>query len=134
MTNKRIYVAGPWLHRAEASDIAATLTANGYDVTMDWWNYELGEQEAEDKAAFRRMCAEKDACGVRTADAVVLLNSTKSEGKATEQGIAIALGIPIIAIGKLGELSHNVFHYLPQYHWVNDLYEAVAKLKEVIGE
>lgn len=130
---KRVYVAAPWVDRGNAQDVAATLEANGYDVTMDWWNYELGEAEAEDKAAFRRMCAFKDFRGVRTADAVLLINSSKSEGKAVEQGIAIALGIPIVTIGELGAFSSNVFHYLPQYHWVKDLYEALDKLKEVLG-
>lgn len=130
--SKRIYVAAPWVDRLHARDVAATLTAHGFTITMDWWNYELGEEQAEDKAAFRRMCALKDKAGVRTADAVVLINSAKSEGKAVEQGLALAYGLPIVAIGELGAVSSNVFHYMDNYHWVPDLHTASIKLGEIL--
>ena len=137
MNKKRIYVAAPWIARAEAKEFANVLHEIGYEITMNWWDYESEarglEKDTENYAKFLHMCATKDLRGVRTADAVVLMNSSKSEGKAVEQGIAIALGIPIIAIGKLGEHSQNVFHYLPLYHWVANQKDALYKLKEVLG-
>src|SRR5689334_12067007 len=104
---KRVYVAGPWVDREFAKNVAATLAARGYEITQDWWNFESRAAAAKDKPAFLNLCAELDKRGVRTADAVVLINSSKSEGKAVEQGLAIAYGIPIIAIGNRGEYSSN---------------------------
>jgi nucleoside 2-deoxyribosyltransferase len=130
--SKRVYVAAPYVARREANRVACELHNKDYEITQHWWDFEGTEQEKG--AGFLKMCAELDYRGVRTADAMFLLNSAKSEGKAVEQGIAIALGIPIIAVGIRGEFSQNVFHYLPNYHWVPTVEAGFEKLKEVVGE
>lgn len=138
MQNKiRIYVAAPWIARGDAKALATILAEAGYTITMDWWNYEgpalAVERDTEQYAEFLHMCAVKDMRGVRTADVVVLINASKSEGKAVEQGLALAYGLPIIAIGIRGEYSQNVFHYLPNYHWVNGVADVFNKLEELFG-
>lgn len=130
--SKRIYVAAPWIARAEARDLATTLEAYGYTITQPWWQFEGDETGCTPE--FLRKCGEADIRGVRTADALVLINSFKSEGKAVEQGLALAYGIPIIAIGARGAYSNNVFHYTLPYIWVRDSREAIQKLKELFGE
>jgi hypothetical protein len=66
-----------------------------------------------------------DKRGVKMADVLLLINSAKSEGKAVEQGLAIAYGIPIIAVGVRGVLSKNVFHYLDDYTWTQSVDDAL---------
>lgn len=80
-------------------------------------------------------CAKKDVMGVFKSDIVLLINSGKSEGKAVEQGLAIALGRPIVAVGKMGEHSKNVFHWLDDYRWVPTLelaYITIDKIGRVL--
>ena len=121
----RIYVAAPWVHRDQARSLAALLKHHGHTITHEWWDIE-GEF---DDASKMQACAIADLEGVYNADQVVLLDSAKSEGKAVEQGIAIACGIPILAIGTLGQHSQNVFHHLPDYQWVDSISAALEVLK-----
>jgi len=125
----RIYLAGPWIARAEASRIASNLESLGYTITHPWWDYD-GEGEDKEDLAFLRSCAEADVKGVETADAVVVYNTAKSEGKAVEQGIAIARGIPVICWTPFEKPSSNIFHYLPNYTHVKTFDEVL----EAIGE
>jgi nucleoside 2-deoxyribosyltransferase len=129
MMSKRVYVAGPWVDRFNAANIADAVSVMGHTITHNWWAYE-GEGEHTESLEFLRKCAEMDVEAVRTADVVVVLNTYKSEGKAAEQGIAIALGKPIIVITPGEKPSSNIFHYLPNYTHVTTVKEAL----EAIGE
>lgn len=129
----KVYLAAPWIAREDAKAFAKTLTAFGYVITHNWWDYE-GENQDDEYHDFLRKCAEQDVQGVKDADVVVVMNSSKSEGKAVEQGLAIALNKPIIIIGEIGSVSKNVFHYLPCYTWVSDYEDALDKLREVLSE
>jgi len=123
----KIYVAAPWKEREKASEYAGKIRDLGHTITHEWWRFE-NVPEGNRNDEFHRICAIVDSYGVRDADVVVLLNSMKSEGKAVEQGIAIALGKKIIAVGKRGEHSKNVFHYMDNYIWVDDFDRALALL------
>ncbi len=116
----KIYLAAPWVDREQMPAIADELEARGHKITHPWWTVEVDDMDVP----AHKKCAQQDVAGVFHADAVLLINSKKSEGKSVEQGIAIALGRPIVAVGKLGEHSQNVFHYLDDYHWVDSLSEA----------
>lgn len=70
--------------------------------------------------------ARMDMFDVIRADVVLVLNLAKSEGKAVEQGIALAREIPIIVVGLD---RFNVFQYLPQYTFVKTVEEAIQLLK-----
>ena len=65
---------------------------------------------------------------------MVVLNSAKSEGKATEQGIAIEMEMPIIAVGERGTVTSNIFHYLANYRFVPTIEEAVALIPSFYKE
>jgi len=123
----KIYIAGPWVHRHDMPAIAAKLERAGHTITHRWWEFEGDENNLTKKFLFE--CALKDVHGVLSADVVVVINSAKSEGKATEQGIAIAEEKPIIVIGKQGEHSKNIFHYLALYSFVNTVEDAIKKLE-----
>jgi nucleoside 2-deoxyribosyltransferase len=140
--SKRVYVAGPWIHREDAKQLGAQLEELGYTITHKWWNYEgeidpnvygtdMAAFESSLRKEFLHTCAVQDVRGVRTADVVVVLNSAKSEGKAAEQGMAIILGLPIILITPGAKPSSNVFHYLQNYTEVKTIEEAIEALKNV---
>jgi nucleoside 2-deoxyribosyltransferase len=127
--SKRVYVAGPWVDRAQAQYLANVIASKGHTITHPWWAYE-GKGEEFETEEFMRTCAIKDVTGVTTADVVVVLNTAKSEGKATEQGIAIARGLPIVVITPGEKPTSNIFHHLSNYTHVKTIDEAL----EVIGE
>jgi hypothetical protein len=124
----KVYIAAPWRDRHLMPDIAKQVEEiAGCRITHRWWEVE-NTPEGERNIAVLREQAEKDVMGVLSAQVVLVMNTAKSEGKAVEQGLAIGAGVPIVVVGKRGELSQNVFHYLPAYKWVDTLEEALVKL------
>lgn len=120
-----LYLAAPWADRAQMGAISTQFEQAGHRITHKWWECEdVPEDQKND--ALHRWHATLDRDGVLRADRLILINTSKSEGKAVEQGIAMTANIPIIAVGKLGGISKNVFHYLPDYTWVDYVEEAVA--------
>ena len=123
----KVYIAAPYKDKTKMSKIAEKVTAAGHTITHAWWDVEVSDEKNPTAKELRRQ-AEADVEGVRRADVVLLINSAKSEGKSLEQGIAIADRKPIIAVGKLGEFSKNVFHYLRNYTWVTTVEEGIDEL------
>jgi nucleoside 2-deoxyribosyltransferase len=125
----RIYLAGPWVDRDKMPAIAKQIEAMGHTITHPWWQYE-GESQENESLEFLENCARQDVRAVRTADMIVVYNSAKSEGKAVEQGLAIAYGIPIICITQGVKPSSNIFHYLTKlYIHVTTVDQALALLR-----
>ena len=122
MPKRLCYLAAPWVDRAKMPTIAEKFESCGHTITHKWWLHEGGYDAP--KAELERQ-ALSDVFGVKRADVLVLINSQKSEGKAVEQGIAIAEEKPIVAVGRLGEIGMNVFHRLSNYTWVESVEEAV---------
>jgi nucleoside 2-deoxyribosyltransferase len=129
----KIYVAAPWVARETAGLVASQLEQRGHVITERWWDHHdvgvyPGPAYGEDLAELRAQ-ADRDIAGVESADVVVVLQLAKSEGKAVEQGIAIALGIPIVVYSPLNERGH-LFHYregVEIYNTLDDLYEALGE-------
>ena len=113
----RVYIAAPFIHRDKAREARDYLIREGYEVTAHWLDL---ESDSDDPPMLRRE-AQQDWHDVITANVLLLLNISKSEGKAVEQGIALQKGIPIVAIGR----PSNVFHRLPHYTWVDTLGKAI---------
>lgn len=107
----RIYIAAPWTHKTDAARVASLLETAGHTITKRWWEhcevpgYLTADHSNDDELTEQAL---QDIDGVLTADVFVLLNYEKSEGKAVETGIALAVGIPIIVVGG----RSNLFHYL----------------------
>jgi nucleoside 2-deoxyribosyltransferase len=106
--------------------IAEQFEANGHEITWKWWDTPDIPENANRNEELTKQ-AFNDKRGVEECQVLVLINSDRSEGKAFEQGLAVARRKPIIAVGKLGELSMNVFHYLDCYIWVETIQEAIEK-------
>lgn len=123
----KIYIAAPWIDREQLPAIASQFEAQGHTITWKWWQTDDIAEGSSNEAKLEEQ-ALHDLNGVLEAEALVLLNTKKSEGKAVEQGIAIANGTPIIAVGERGIESKNVFHYLSVYTWVPTIEEALCQL------
>lgn len=119
----RIYLAAPWKHRATACEAMDRLVAAGYENGARWLR---GHEDTTDPVRLQAE-AKHDFIDVIDADVMVLLNIEKSEGKAVEQGIALMRGTTIVAVGQ----PSNVFHYMPQYIWVDSLEAAILALNEL---
>jgi nucleoside 2-deoxyribosyltransferase len=127
----KIYLAAPWAHRGDMAGIAAQIEGLGHSLTWKWWETpDIPEGDWGNETKLREQ-AKNDLEGVRSADLVVVINSAKSEGKAFEQGVAISHGKPIIIVGKRGEHSQNVFHYLTEYRWVDDVNSMLEVLETI---
>lgn len=111
--------------------IAAQFEAAGHTITERWWSrtqfLAYGDPGYHKPGNWNNLedQAIDDYLGVVQADALVVINSEISEGKATEMGIAIALFKPIILVG---QRTRNVFHYMPSVYPVKTLKAAIRKL------
>lgn len=105
-----IYLAAPWVRREEARLVRDRLVAAGYEVTSRWL-------DIDETKTTETIEAENDVYDILTAELMVVLNLEKSEGKAVEQGIAIAINTPLYLVGE----KSNVFHHLPNYTIVPDV-------------
>lgn len=133
MSKGWVYLAAPWIDKGVMEERAGLFEKAGYSITHKWWNYD--GDELEEKDGFLGTCARQDWQGVIDAEVLIVFNTAKSEGKAVEQGIALASHIPIIIIGTRGAESKNVFHYLDScYTWVQTPEAALAELEVIRGE
>lgn len=124
----RIYVAAPWTHKDDAKTYADALEAAGHTITKKWWEHRevpgyLDPTIGGDELAELAQQSKEDMQGVLTADAFVLLNLEKSEGKAVETGMAFASAVMlahglaqtgVVAFVLVGGKS-NLFHYAPMW-------------------
>lgn len=120
----KLYVAGPWAHRSAAIQAAEYLASRGFEIVSRW----LHEHEDTTSHPALQREALSDVADVRACDALVLLNLAKSDGKASELGMAYILGKPIIVVGSS---TGNVFYHLPEVTVVDTLEQAISILKQL---
>ena len=124
----KVYIAAPWVRRPEAIAIGEQFKAAGHELTSRWFYHQSSSGDPMDPSGSSspmdeiRHQASEDITDVRRAQALVVLNLEKSEGKAVETGIAIAAGIPVISVGK----RSNIFQSLG--HEVDTVKDALAVL------
>lgn len=102
----KVYIAAPWVEKARAIEVGERFKAEGHTVTSRWFHHEgqANDSTGKNSPNWRIVKqANEDIKDVLKADALVVLNLQKSEGKAVETGIAIARGIPVISVGPRGE-------------------------------
>lgn len=122
---ERIYLAAPWVYRVEAREAKQALVNAGLSVVSGWTEREEGNGTYDQDAAFLQHHAKLDADEVQAADTLVILNLTKSEGKASEMGMALAQGKRVVLVGPR---TGNIFYHLPEVEQVDTLDAAIALL------
>lgn len=121
----KIYCAGPWIHKSDLKVIADELRHRNFTVTSRWHDTTLNSNIYEAEPRVMSEEAQKDYDDIFAADTLVYLNSAKSEGKATELGIALARGYDIFVIGGR---QNNVFQHLPQIKHRTSLLDVLGDL------
>ena len=102
----KVYVAGPWQDRPAVRVVADRLREVGYGVECRWLDHDEIAEDDPKRDDYLREQALHDIQDLLSADAMVYVNSRKSEGKATELGMAIATLKPIIIVG---DRRNNIF-------------------------
>lgn len=123
----KLYIAGPFADRALMPAIATQCEAAGHAITERWWDHEDypgSTYPSNTDDPFYEERAVADFLGVIGADAIIVLNSSKSEGKAVETGIALPFFKPVMLVG----VRTNLFHYLPNVYPVGSVEEALERL------
>ena|ERR1035437_6296191 len=118
----RAYIAAPWVQKEAAIEAANKFTAAGFEVVSKW--FEPREGDMHDPDTFK-IQADNDLEELSAADVLVVLNLGKSEGKAVEQGYALAIGIPIVVVGERSIV--NIFQYLDDFRCVSTIEEAIKE-------
>jgi len=124
-----VYIAAPWIRKADAIAAGEMFAKAGYVVTSRWFNH---EGDPNDSTGIRcpddviRHQAREDIQDVLRADALVVLNLEKSEGKAVETGIALQAGIPFIVVGE----RSNIFQIL-SLGMVESVEDAISLLNTI---
>lgn len=121
----RVYLGGPWkkkelLHAAHGY---VRTKLRGVGTVVSTWT----EQEERDYTdAELTELALSDWRELMSADVLIIYPlGTKSEGKATELGGALATGKRVILVGSP---TRNIFYHLPRIERVESLAGAVRKL------
>lgn len=122
----KVYIAAPWVDRDIMPPIAEMFVEAGFTITHPWWVDDpfVPDYPSNMENPLLEDIARKDFLGVVEADAVVLLNTGKSEGKAVETGIALAMCHRVILVG----MRSNIFHYMPEIEIVSSVSEAIEAL------
>jgi hypothetical protein len=122
----RVYIAAPWKHKSRAAEVKQQLQEAGLTVTSRWMDFKETPGVAyEYNDDVMRAEALNDIEDVAKSTAMLYLNLEKSEGKATELGMALAYSMPIYVIG--GK-QNNVFLHLPEINHINSVEEFLAAI------
>ncbi len=121
----KVYVAGPWVRKDEAAAARERLKAEGFTVTSRW--IDVPQDVDQNDVEYMTAQGIHDFEDVQRADCVLVLNLEKSEGKAVEQGLALAWDMPLIIVGE----RSNIFQYLPQVRMMKTLDQAIGYLNQV---
>jgi hypothetical protein len=118
----RVYLAGSWKLIDVMGFYKRQLLDAGIEVVSGWT-----EREAdEDSQLIRRQeAATLDYAEVQKANTLVIVNLMKSEGKACEMGMALALGHRVMLVGPR---DTNVFYDLPQVEQFGSIEEVIREL------
>lgn len=120
-----VYLAGPWADRAQVRAVRDQLVEAGIPVNSRWID---SHHTDEANVTHEDMAIEawNDIEDVVKSKVLMVWNSQKSEGKAFETGVAIALQKDVIIIGE----RTNVFHHLPMVI-VPDTNEAIKAYRQL---
>ena len=121
----RVYLAAPWLHKADALVAQQTFEAAGFEVVSHWIQY---HGDGANDAELQAQAVEDYAEIVAKTDAFVILNLTLSEGKAFEFGVAYRQKLPCVVVGTR---ERNIFYHLPGVLQVETVEEAIAVVRRI---
>ena len=120
-----MYVAAPWLHKADALVAQTQFEAAGFEVVSHWIQY---HGDGANDAELQAQAVEDYAEIVAKTNAFVILNLALSEGKAFEFGVAYRQKLPCVVVGSR---ERNIFYHLPGVLQVETVEEAITVLRRI---
>lgn len=107
----KVYIAGRFQRYPEFRGYAKELVGAGYECTSSWLN-SVGEIIYASNPKVAAVRAGMDLADIKRSDVVVMFSDSGPKqhgGRHVETGYAIALGIPVVVVGRV----ENIFHNLP---------------------
>lgn len=133
----RLYIAAPWIHKDAARAVREEFVAAGFEITSRWLDFEGGGYDASNETLAEE--AAKDIQDILNSQGMVVLQYSKSEGKAFEQGLFLAatqftgVNNKMVLVAPDGKRG-NVFQYLDDaYTLVPDVAAAIEECKKFPG-
>ena len=121
------FVSTKFEQRDQAKAFMLKLEAAGHSVTHDWTTETADNLTRDEFVPTMQRFANDDIEGVRRAEVLILINQPNCRGAYVEDGIAIALGKPVIVIH--AERGEHVFFYAPNHYLVKTEEDALAIVK-----
>jgi nucleoside 2-deoxyribosyltransferase len=121
----RVFVSGKVGAEGEIRSLMRTLEKRGHELTFDWTLIEHLRPYERNKDA-SRSAAIQEVEGVRSADALVLVEHDRGVGMFVELGVAIALGKRAYVVS--GESPRTMFYFHPLVRRVASFDELLAAL------
>lgn len=129
----KCYIAAPWSHKPAALEAANAFKQAGFEVTSRWIQF---HGDSTDPKVLEQE-AVNDIQDIDAADAMVVLQLAKSEGKSFEQGFYLRHSKnmnKIIVVSPDGTRG-SVFQYLSNvYEFVTSVDEAIELAKKIWKE
>lgn len=96
-----VYVAGPWVRKAECAAFRDRLVKEGFKVTSRWLDLDESVDNSfkPENMQLLQQRAMEDIEDVLSSDILMLMNLEKSEGKAVETGMAMLSAKGIVMLG-----------------------------------
>lgn len=112
MNKTKIYVAGPSAHIEKCRSYMRALTEAGFEITFDWTHSFAARPETEAEArVYDATQVEKDIDAILRADLVVALLGP-STGICVEIGVALVIGMPVLAVGQIKDAPAGLAFWL----------------------
>ncbi len=126
---RSVYFAARYSRQEELKSYRAELEALGIEVTSRWLEMEPRRRSAYSDEDWRDL-GQADQADVLAADSLVCFTEADGEGgnggRHVELGMALALGLRVIVVGR----REHVFHYLPEAELVANWPEALRLLAQ----
>lgn len=120
----RIYIAAPWIRKDDAKIVKQQLEQAGFTVTSRWIAFHCDNSAYEHPDGVMQLEAQNNVEDLRNSDALLYMRWEKSEGKATELGIALMLGLKVFVVGGRHD---NVFLHMPEVLVVNTVEQFIEE-------
>lgn len=124
----KVYIAAPWKHKQTAALVRDQLFRAGIGSTSRWIDFPSDGSVYEHADDVMTQEAQNNVDDLGASDVMLYLNIDRSEGKATELGIALMYGLPIYVIG--GK-RNNVFLHLPIITHVDSVEEFLSRIERL---
>lgn len=128
------YTAGPMADRPFVKEVAEKLRDAYYDVNSRWLDVPEETPEGMTQDEYMHQQAVHDLEDLLAADALIYVNTGhKSEGKATELGVAMATAKPIVVVG--GK-ENNIFLHLgfPNFPTIEEAIQWIKTEEEAYNQ